>query len=350
MKSAPFPIAHPSFSVDGRLGATGGDSGALFHVWREDDATQLCSPALPAEAPIVAAAPSRDGQTLAVARGDGSVELRPIAPDGSIGPAGRSVATGLMVEALAMSDEGQRIGVLSPAGSPLQNIQNLTVVDLATAGPVFTAVATSRARRLALSPDGGWVAFRANVNEVRAVGVDTGATVSIPARGQPYDDVISFSNDGAQLAVEAVDGAEIWRLADGVRETTYALPQTGTEGIGLSPDWSVVAGVEFAVSAGIPQLQVWSPAAGPSAARAFGFSGALIGPPRFDAAAAVLVGYSADGHSVTIDADLYAWHVWDVATGTPLRGSTVWTEPVLPIAGGARILTGTGSALIAWCR
>ena len=347
VKSAAFEITHPSFSADGYLGATGSDSGALFRVWREDDATQLCAPPLPADPAIVAAAPSRDGRTLAVAHGDGSVELRPIAPDGSIGAATGSVATGLTLEALAVSDQGQRIGVMSPAGT---NLQNVTVVDFATGSPVFNAVAASRTRRLALSPDGGWVAFRATANELRAVGLQTGATVSIASKGRPYDDVISFSNDGARLAVEASDGAEIWRLADGVKETTFAMPQASTDGIGLSPDWSVVAGVEYVEGTGIPRLQVWSPADGPSTARAFGFSGSLIGPPRFDAASAVLVGYSVDGHSVTTDGDLYAWHVWDVATGTPLRGSTVWSEPVLPIAGGARILTGTSSALIAWCR
>ena len=56
-------------------------------------------------------------------------------------------------------------------------------------------------------------------------------------------------------------------------------------------------------------------------------------------------------HSLSTDADLYAWKVWDVASGAYLRGFNIWTAgAVLPVAGGQRLWTVDGARLTAWCR
>jgi hypothetical protein len=208
--------------------------------------------------------------------------------------------------------------------------------------------------RFALSPDGAWVAFDDGPYEARtlsAIAVDTGAT-ALFLRDGAIRAVDSFSPDSKRLALAGPGGMEIWDLGAATVATTYAIAGMHLRNYALSPNWSSMGGIVIASPFDWNQYAatVWRPADG-SVVQYFGSPMDFDSPPRFDPTAAIMAASMFVAH--TSSGDWHAWHVWSVATGAPLGTFAAFREadePLIPFAGGNRILTRAGSALAVWCR
>jgi WD40 repeat protein len=363
-----FPIAQPSFSADGRYGASDGTGAALFQLWREDDTSVRCEPAADVPATGIAGmALSPDGRTLALADLAGTVQLHAVGESGDIGPAGTRVVTGAAADAndisISVANGGRRVAVL---GRPLTvgTVPNpgmpsrVVVVDTADGRPLLARDVDSWGGRVALSPDGAWVAFQDGSYPDRvltAISVDTGATtLSLPAGS--VGEFASFSPDSKRLAVamgSAMSGGmAIWDLATGLLTTTYALDGSSVNELGLSPDWSVMAGVVSTIPHRWEDqvTLIWHPQDG-SVVSQIGRYTDMQGPPTFDASNAIVAAFLHVTH--TLSTDWYAWRVWSVADGAELRMFTTsngFREPLLALPGGSQLLTRAGTALARWCR
>lgn len=353
-RRVPFQIANPSFTADGRYGVSDGTGAALFHLWREDEPFDDCAPAAaPPEAAIAGIALSQDGKTLATADRAGTVQLRAVSEGGDVGRGSATIVSGVAADyyfgvSVAVANGGGRIAVQgSPPGAAtmptLEGKSRVVVVDAANPTPLLTRTVKRSSGRLALSPDGAWVAFQDGTTEggtLNAVPVDTAATaLSFPVSAQ----IDSFSPDSKLLAMSGT----IWELATGNLVTTYALDGTTVAHLGLSPDWSVIGGVQLADPwAGL----VWHPGDASVISR-LGTYMTVESPLVFDTSGAIVATFLLGTH--TLGTNWTGWHVWSVADGTEQRVfamSSSYGEPLLVLSGGARLLTRAGSALAAWCR
>jgi hypothetical protein len=302
---------------------------------------------------------SPDGKTLALVDGAGVAELRAIDGAGTVVRPWAHVGFGLEpvygVTTIAVANGGVRVaaqGVPTGAAPALytQGMPRVVVVDVASGKiPVSRDVARADGR-LALSPDGAWVAFVTGSDASRtltAIGVDTGD----PALALPDQQADSFSPDSKRLAVVAADGMQIWDLATGAVDTTYGMGGAQLRNAALSPDWSVMGGIVIPVD---PMqwsqyaARVWRPVDGSPVSK-IGMVTDFDYPPRFDPSGAIMVTTLYTIH--TVGSTWYAPHVWSVATGAELRvfGTSVPND-MIPFAGGDRLLTRAGTGIAIWCR
>lgn len=252
LHEAAFPISAPSFSADGHYGVSSG-GGALFHLWREADATALCSPVAPSPGASVATmALSPDGRTLGLERADGVVELRPVDQNGQIGMLQATVATGFVPSysaVLRIANGGTRMaveGTPDPVGTnPASPPSNVGVLD--GTGQLLIAPAISQNGPLALSPDGKEVAYVTgdlSGRQLAVASVDSNTVTFTVPLGPPLEGVDSFSGDGTRMALPAGDGMEVWRLADSREEGVVG--NGGAAGpSAFSPGWTYLAEPTF---------------------------------------------------------------------------------------------------------
>ena len=366
LRQALFPISAPTFSADGRYGVASG-GGALFHFWRETDATALCAPvAPPAGAAVATMALSPDGRTLGLERADGAVELRPVDQSGEVGALQATVATGFVPPHFAtmrIANGGARMAVEGTpdpvASDPATSPSNVGVFD--DTGQLLIAPAISSDGppwlHLALSPDGGELAYVTgdlSGQQLAVASVDSNAVIFTTPLGPPLDGVDSFSADGTRLALPALDGMEIWRLADGQEESVVGNGGGPAWASAFSSGWTYLAEPTFpqngaGVSYVSPYLSIWNPATATELARIDPLD--LDSPARVDDSGTIVVADEMVTH--TLATSWYALFVYDLPSATErrmFRTTSSEGEPVLTFAGGNRILTRLGSALALWCR
>lgn len=365
LRQVAFPISAPTFSADGRYGASSGGGSALFHLWRETDATALCGPAAPpAGAAVATVALSPDGRTLGLGRADGTVELHDIELNGEVGPLQGTVATGFIqpvYSALRLANHGTRMAVVGTL-NPVELRSKVGVFDQ-TGRMLFGRPISPYGPpelQLALSPDGGEVAYVdggggiVDAQQINAASVDSNAVIFTKPLAGPLTGIDSFSADGSRLALPAVDGMEIWRLSDGQEEAAVGSGGGQTWAVAFSPSWKYLAEPTFPPTGlGIPDilpyLEIWDPVTGSELARIDQLD--LDSSARVDDTGTVVVADEMVTH--TLVTSWYAPFVYDLASATETRmfrtTSDEW-EPALPFAGGARIVTRLGSALALWCR
>ncbi len=369
VRQAAFPISAPSFSADGRYGVASGGS-ALFHLWREADATPLCAPlAPPAGAAVVTMALSPDGRTLGLERTDSAVELRPVADSGDIGAPRTTVVTGFTppyFPAIRVANGGRLAvqGTPDPVGPyGATSPSNVGVFDDTSQLLFAAAIYPYGLFHLALSPDGKEVAYVTGSptvplgetgQQLAVASVDSNAVIFTIPFGAPFDSSIdSFSADGTRIALPAEDGIEIWRLADGQKEEAIGdLAGDQTWAASFSPSWTYLAAPTFPPDSSPlytqPYLEIWN-RAGADVARITPLD--LDSPAWVDDTGSIVVADELVTH--TLANSWYALVVYDLPSGTERRmfhTTASEGEPVLTLAGGTRIVTRLGSALAVWCR
>ena len=109
-RTAHSRVSTPTWTADGALGASTGRAGTLFHVWREEDGEVVCEPGAASDGAAIekAAVSSANGAQLAVVHADGTVDVSPIAADGSVISATASVSTGLLAGCARLGSGRQR--------------------------------------------------------------------------------------------------------------------------------------------------------------------------------------------------------------------------------------------------
>jgi hypothetical protein len=231
----------------------------------------------------------------------------------------------------------------------------VVVVERASGRTLMSRDVSAATPRLRLSGDGKWVAFVGTTsggNTPTVLSVD-GDAADLPF-GVGYGQIDSFSADGSSFAIESGAGIELWDLATATHETTWGLTGFGVSGATLSPDWSLAVGTVWPAS--MPSasdqrvLTIWRPKDGTTVA-ILGTSLDVGARPIFDPSAAIVAGNRRGMH--TLSTDWNAWQVWSADTGAVLRvfaSSSDPADPLLPFAGGARLLTRLGSAFALWCR
>jgi hypothetical protein len=373
VRQVAFPISAPSFSADGRYGVASGGS-ALFHLWREADATPLCAPvAPPAGAAVATMALSPDGRTLGLERTDSAVELRPVGDGGEIGAPRTTVVTGFAppyFPTMRIANGGARLAVLGnpdPIGPYTPTTPSTVGVfddtgQLLFASPIYPYGPPWL--HLALSPDGKEVAYVTGSSMVQPVGesaeqlavaaVDSNAVIFTIPPGPPFDDGIdSFSADGTRIALPAEDGIEIWRLADGQEEQAIGdTPGGAAWAASFSPGWTYVS-ARISAPTGTPYVpsfvEISNRATGTELARIAPLD--IESPAQVDDTGSIVVADEMVTH--TLASSWYALFVYDLPSGTERRmfhTTSSEGEPVLLLAGGNRIATRLGSTLALWCR
>jgi WD40 repeat protein len=360
-RTAPFLVSAPTWTGNGALGASAGRAGTLFHVWREEDGEVVCEPGAASDgAAIQKAAVSSNGAQLAVVHADGTVDVSPVAADGSVMSATASVSTGLSPAALdwglAVSDDGRRVGVAG-ALSPNALTGRVVAVDTASGQTLVSEVSDGYGDGFVMSPDGARLGYEYYVDVDRLVrGIQVVDVLSgrvaldlQPSTSAPSTAFIgmadSFSPDGERIAIRG-NGLTVYRLADGTKERAITAPDGAVSSWpALSPDWSLSAGELYDDKTGTSRFQVWH------------VDGAVVynetptsvwAAPTFDASGSIVGTMHYAGH--THAQDYVFWQVSDIATGTTLRTFPEDVPAGVMLPHGVRVLTVEGTGIAVWCR
>ena len=253
----------------------------LLEIWSAKSGARERSAAAPRGRQLVSVDWSRDGRKLATGSLDGNSFLWDAA---TLTPSALPIGVG--GRRIAFSPDGGRIAGDGPNG--------LTVVDLATAaetrlgqgddfawsedgkaiavnagnsvvelrdtrsGSVLTRVRQrARIERVALAPDGSAVAI-VGVDDpvVRVLDIKTGREIHALGAGSVERRHVTFSADGALLAVTGVT-VELWDPQTGALLRTLDAYGRRVSGTALSPD-----GAHVAASVGKDTARVWSTSTG----------------------------------------------------------------------------------------
>ncbi len=240
------------FSPDSKTLASGSENGLL--LWDAASREALGEP-LPAGY-VTSLAFSLDGDTLASASDDGSLQLWDVARRQSLG---EPVQTGAYVINLAFSPDGK----------------------------ILTSVSDDGALRL-------WdVARRESLGEPS------------PLQAGSYFDVVAFSPDGKSLATGNFSGLQLWDAAN--REPLGELLQTGMQAglpvysLAFSSDGKTLA------SGGYDGIQLWDVASRKS-----------LGEPLGAGMQIDRIAFSPDGKTLASGSQDGALQLWDVASRQPL--------------------------------
>ncbi|HWB06473.1 MAG TPA: serine/threonine-protein kinase [Verrucomicrobiales bacterium] len=229
--------------------------------------------------------------------------------------------------ALPMADSSVYYAALPKPGSPSQTIVPRKVLS-----------STVALRRVALSPDGRWLAAVGDTTQVFVVPLDEEKPVPVPHYFTGGDGItVRFSKDGQWLAAGGKDRAVyLWRM-DTIRSGVppvllHGLPSTIAE-IQISPDNTSVAAVAFG-----SVIRRW---------RFDGVSGAAM-PRHFPAAGSTVAESTVSPDGLWAAAASDAW-VTNMTSAESRIGSITLTR----LTGGSRLVItgfGTGATGVAFSR
>jgi WD40 repeat protein len=342
-----FSATAASWTADGSVAAALVADGTLFHVWREPDATEMCTPAAPG--PTAAATSfglSGDGRVLGVGKADGVVDLFETATGSR-----RSGIETLQgpVAGMALSWDGTAVAARTSASDgPVQIWSAGGGLVGSVTLPAHT-VAPYSSMPFALSPDARTVALGDGHTSATLINVATGT-------GQPVQPVdpwpvgAAFSPDSLHLAAWSSGALATWRVADGVRDDVLVAPVDIEPAAGaiapriaLASDWSLAAALNGTA------LVVWDPHDGAelskTAVSASGYANTVLGVARATVAVNEYLVH-------TFAADYYVAHLYDVPSGVELRafGAYGGVRPLLLGADGTHAYTLEPPDVIVWCR
>jgi WD40 repeat protein len=355
-----FSATAASWTGDGKAGAAVSSDGLLFHVWREPDATPLCTPVSPGPtAGATSFALSGDGSALAVGKSDGVVDVF----DSVTGVRRTSIETAQgPVKAVQLSWDGTQAATQVAADAPAQVWSADGSLMGAVSLPAHPPTGSS-STSFALSPDARTVAISEKTesfNQTTAtfslatsqefLDVATGAAVPVAAPG-PWTQGSAFSPDSLHIAGWADGALATWRLADGVEDNVLVAPAdvapTGyatVPSIALSGDWSLAAALNGA------SLVVFDPRAGTELSKTPGFSPAGYADTVLGVAGETVAVSTFLVH--VFPGDYFVTRLYDAPTGAELRAfpGSDGTRPLLLAGAGDRAFTLEAPDVIAWCR
>jgi WD40 repeat protein len=229
-----------SFSIDGKILASGSDYGIL-NLWQVSDGMLLRTLDLETTGTVSCIAFSPDGKTLAFGSDSGILKLWRVS-DGTL---------------LITLDLGWEAGILysltfSPDGQTLvswtsDNIVRLWNVSNGTLLFEFAGI------RMAFSPDGQILAIGSDEGTVQLWRVADGVLVRSLEMVDPYPN-IAFSPDGQILASGSRDGImRMWRVADGTLLNTLEGPAPMTD-VTFSADGQTLAA---GTTGGTEAVRLW---------------------------------------------------------------------------------------------
>jgi WD40 repeat protein len=338
-----FSVTAASWTADGAMGAGIADDGLLFHVWREPDATEVCTPAAPG--PTAAATSfglSGDGRTLAIGKADGVVDLY----DTAAGSRRSAIETAHgPVATVALSWDGTLAAAQTSASDAPVQLWSAATAALQLSVPLPVSMYSSTP--FAISPDAQTIAANAGGTVVTLINVTTGKVQSV----QPVHSWASggtLSPDGAHLAGWA-DAPATWRLADAVRDDVLIAPADltpvdpdTTPSIALASDWSLAAATNG------PAVVVWDPRSGTEISKITGLANDQNGVLGVAGGTVAVNEYLEH----TFGGEYYVVHLYDVSSGAELRvfDAAGAAPPLLLGADGTRAYTLEPPDVITWCR
>jgi WD40 repeat protein len=332
-----FSATAASWTADGATGAAVSSDGALFHVWRQADATELCTPAVPG--------PTSPATSFALS-GDGVVDLF----DSASGSRRSQLETlQAPVAAVALSWDGSKVAAQTSAvDAPVQVWSASGTLITAVPPPGDAATMFSRTP-FAMSPDGRTLLMGNGSTTDALIDTATGAAHPVQGTGQ-WPVGAPFSADSLHLTGWAGGALATWRVADGVRDDILVtppdiLPQKGEQwpDLAFASDWSVAAALNGSA------LVLWDPSTGREIGTfpgfASGFGGSVLG---MGGATVAVDQYLAH----TFEAEWYVARLYDVPTGVELRAFPAYGghRPLLVGADGTRAYTLEPPDVITWCR
>ena len=310
-------VSSVAFSPDGKILATGDDSGAA-RLWNVAAAAQASRAVTSGSHTAAAAAFSPDGKTLATDDGNGSVRLWDIATTRQIGPTLKvaNVPEGQGGEGVdgVTSMDGIASVAFSPDGKILatgDDYSNLVRLwNTATGQQIGPALKTGPSEihvsSVAFSSDGKRLATAQNGGSVQLWDVATGHQIGKPFASSSFS--VAFSPDGTTLATGNFDStARLWNVATRhqIGSPLSGGPSGGgsswTTFVAFSPD-----GKTLATSHGDGSVRLWDVATG----QQIGSPLNAGGPDSIDT-----VAFSPDGTTLAIGLEGGPVQLWDVATG-----------------------------------
>jgi len=254
---------------------------------------------------------------------------------------------------VAISPDLATVAVAAASDVSVQRVASGTALDNA---PASLPSLEGTPGDLALSPDGGWLAFRDGSGNVRLVNVATRSSRLlrtpglVPAPGPvPSGSAggaasIAFSPDGMTLAVGTSDGdIDLWAVSTGRLLATLADPPEGSSA-GPPPVGALAFGEGGALLAAADDngnVYLWNVADRDIA-------GALPGTPATTLTPAYDIAFSPDGRLLAASFSDDTIGVWSVATGARLAdlpaGQVLLVAPIAFGLGGSLLISLNGNA------
>jgi WD40 repeat protein len=334
--------ADGSLAVGGSIGNGGSPAdNPVFRLFNSADGTQLCAPPGPGStASITAAALAADGQTIALGRSDGAVDLwsGDLLRRRGVWPT--SAAT---IREISLAGDGSRMATRDSSAIEIRDTaqgQLLGTMKGPGDGP-------SDMGAFALSGRGNLLAL-AHEHSLSVLDVASGAPVFAFSDPSRYVSGPIFSPDDMSVGfeVDPLTGAvRTWRIADGSDHTWYPpTDRIAVDNVMLSRDWSVVVGESSTTG--------WS-AWRTVDSRAIASSGTVPDGNvvlSSDGAVVALSSETAHEHGNSY----FSLQLFDVGTGALRRSfwlSAYWASPpALLWPHGERLLTLEGPTAALWCK
>jgi eukaryotic-like serine/threonine-protein kinase len=241
--------------------------------------------------PIVSVVFSADGQTLATASKDNTIQLWKTATDRALNTFSdhvNAIALSSDDRTLATADWDKNVQLWSIA-----NGQILDTMDGHT-GPVLA---------VAFSPDGHSVATGSSDKTVRLWNVATGKTTNILTGHTADVRSVAFSPDGHMVASGSADDTiDLWDAATGKLLRTLKGPTGPVSSVAFSPD-----GRTLASGSDDKSIILWDPATGAVQRTLHGHTDAVRS-----------VAFSPDGRTLASGSDDATVKLWSVASGAVL--------------------------------
>ncbi len=267
------------------------ENGKLLHEFKEPSLAQVAPHGLIALTP--------DGKQLVLPHADGSLHLVDVAGGKEVRafemPPPRSRTAGaLRFSRLALSPDGRYLAFGGP-------VTPWTVCEVATGKRVCQLEpAQSPNQALAFTPNGRFLAVASPFNEIRLIGVLSGKEIrKLPKNKPEHSQLLAFSPDGRTL-VEVSSGLTIrlWDVVAGCRLHPPVGHEAAVQALAFFPDGKRLVSADQS-----GELRVWDIASGQTIAQR----------PLNHQAASLTVGR--DGETVRFACNDRSIHQWDSRTG-----------------------------------